>query len=119
MQNTRLYSVDRERKRQHDLMLVLFTGKKIEDFWRPSKRLLGGMNYKAMTKITFHHRLSRQSDKNTRQTRDFILIRLKQHPLLLRAFVREGTFFLGGGGGGGLGNFGIFSKRKCWPSLKF
>ena len=29
---------------------------------------------------------------------------------------REGTFFLGGGG---LGNFGIFSKRKCWPSLTF
>ena len=21
--------------------------------------------------------------------------------------------------GGGLGNFGIFSKRKCWPSLTF
>ena len=30
--------------------------------------------------------------------------------------VREGTFFLGGGG---LGNFGIFFKRKCWPSLMF
>ena len=32
--------------------------------------------------------------------------------------IREGTFFLGGGGGG-LANFGIFSKRKCWPSLMF
>ena len=30
--------------------------------------------------------------------------------------LREGTFFLGGGG---MGNFGIFSKRKCWPSLMF
>ena len=30
--------------------------------------------------------------------------------------VREGTFFLGGGG---LGNFGIFFPKKCWPSLAF
>ena len=22
-------------------------------------------------------------------------------------------------GGGGLGNFGIFSPKKCWPSLAF
>ena len=33
--------------------------------------------------------------------------------------VREGTFFLGGGGGGGLGNFGIFFPKKCWPSFAF
>ena len=31
-------------------------------------------------------------------------------------FIREGTFFLGGEG---LGNFGIFSPKKCWPSLAF
>ena len=31
-------------------------------------------------------------------------------------YLREGTFFLGGGG---LGNFGIFSPKKCWPSLAF
>ena len=38
--------------------------------------------------------------------------------LLIRTnpIIREGTFFLGGEG---LGNFGIFSKRKCWPSLTF
>ena len=33
-----------------------------------------------------------------------------------RSLVREGTFFLGGGG---LGNFGIFFLKKCWPSLAF
>ena len=35
----------RKNKRQHDLTLVLFIGKKIEDFWGPSKRLLGDMNF--------------------------------------------------------------------------
>ena len=31
-------------------------------------------------------------------------------------YIREGTFFLGGGG---LGNFGIFFPKKCWPFLAF
>ena len=36
--------------------------------------------------------------------------------LFCPGLVREGTFFLGGGG---LGNFGIFFPKKCWPSLVF
>ena len=36
--------------------------------------------------------------------------------MLVHRMVREGTFFLGGGG---LGNFGIFFPKKCWPSLAF
>ena len=61
--------------------------------------------YTHYTPIILHTNLSTITSK--------VLIRNKQVLIVLR----EGTFFLGGGGG--LGNFGIFSKRKCWPSLMF
>ena len=38
---------------------------------------------------------------------------------ILSVFWIKGRYVFSWGGGGGMGNFGIFSERKCWPSLMF
>ena len=73
--------------------------------------LLGECAYKSFLKLKRKKNVLAGENIRIKELFTKIIWRLKK-------YIPKGRFVFSWGGGG-LGNFGIFSIRKCWPSLMF